>query len=187
MKKIILLSLAGITLNACSVDAIKEDEVNSLSLNRTSMVQRYYDNQLIPNDTLFSWSPNLKAVYQDKRLNHVDMDMLLIQGIENVLVKKGYRFTENSARAGYTAALKSALSDDEVLQIFGAHPGLFTDQKPDQKVEKVTLIIDVINQKTSQLHWRSIGQALAKLDEIPREHREQHVEQFLIFALSGLH
>ncbi|MCK5121539.1 MAG: DUF4136 domain-containing protein [Methylococcales bacterium] len=191
MKKIILLSLASIVLNACSVDANKEYDVNSVSLNRTSMVQKHYDDELIPKGTLFSWSPNLKGVYQDNRLNHVNMDRLLKKSIESTLVKKGYRFTENAASAGYkvtyTAALKSALSDDEVLKIFGAQPGLVPGRKLDQKVEKGTLIVDVINQKTGHLHWRGIAQALARLDEIPQQYREQRVEQFVNFLLSDLH
>jgi len=54
------------------------------------------------------------------------MDNLLKQAIKKSLVKKGYLFTENATSAGYTvtytAALKSALSDDEVLRIYGAQP-----------------------------------------------------------------
>ena len=191
MKKFIILSLANIILSACSVDATKEDDVNSMFLNRTSMVQKHYDDEFIPKGTLFSWSPNLKGVYQDNRLNHVNMDRLLKKGIESTLVKKGYQFTENSESASYmvtyTAALKSALSDDEVLQIFGAHPGLVPRGKLDQKVEKGTLIVDVVNQKTGRLHWRSIGQALARLGEIPQQHRDQRMEQFIDFLLSDLH
>jgi len=191
MKKIILLSLTSILLNACAVDASKEKDVNSFSLNRTSVVQKHYDNEHIPKGTLFSWSPDLKGVYQDNRLDHVNMDSLLRKGIESTLVKKGYRFTESvenaSYRVSYTAALKSALSDDEVLQIFGAQPGLVLRGKLDPKVEKGTLIIDVINQQTGRLHWRSIGQALARLDKIPQQHREQRVDQFVNFLLSDLH
>jgi len=191
MKKIILLSLSCFLLNACAVDATKENDVNSLSLNRTSMVQKHYDDQLIPKGTLFSWSPNLKGVYQDNRLNHINMDSLLKKSIESTLVKKGYRFADNADNASYsvtyTAALKSALSDDEVLQIFGAQPGLVPKGKLDPKVEKGTLIVDVINKKTGRLHWRSIGQALARLDKIPQQHREQRVDQFVNFLLSDLH
>lgn len=90
MKKIILLSLSFILLNACSVDATKKNDVNGLSLSRTSMVQKHYDDEIIPKGTLFSWSPDLKGVYPDNRLNHVNMDSLLKKGIENALVKKGY-------------------------------------------------------------------------------------------------
>jgi len=191
MKKIILLSLACITLNACSVDPTKEVAENSLALARTSMVQKHYDDELIPNGTLFSWSPSLKGVYQDNRLDHVDMDNLLKQAIKNALVKKGYLFTENSITAAYTvtftAALKSALSDDEVLRIYGAQPGLVPNRKADQTAEKGTLIVDVVNQKTGRLHWRSIGQALANLNEIPLQHRKQRVDQFVDFLLADLH
>jgi len=179
------------TLNACSVGPTKEGGVNSLPLGRTSMVQKHYDDEFIANGTLFSWSPNLKGVYQDNRLDHVDMDNLLKQAIKKALVKKGYRFTQSAASAGYTvtytAALKSALSDDEVLQIYGAQPGLVSSRKTDKTAEKGTLIIDVINQKTGHLHWRSIGQALANLNEIPLQHRKQRVDQFVNFILSDLH
>jgi len=191
MKIIILLSLACITLNACSVDPTKEEGVNSLALGRTSMVQKHYDDELIPNGTLFSWSPSLKGVYQDNRLDHVDMDNLLKQAIKKTLVKKGYLFTQSAVSADYTvtytAALKSALSDDEVLQIYGAQPGLVPSRKADQTAEKGTLIIDVINQKTGRLHWRSIGQALTNLNKMPLQDRKQRVEQFINFILSDLH
>jgi len=191
MKIIILLSFACMTLNACSVGPTKEGGVNSLALGRTSMVQKHYDDELIANGTLFSWSPNLKGVYQDNRLDHVDMDNLLKQAIEKALVKKGYLFTQSAASANYTvtytAALKSALSDDEVLQIYGAQPGLVSSRKTDKTAEKGTLIIDVMNQKTGRLHWRSIGQAIADLNEIPLQHRKQRVDQFVNFILSDLH
>ena len=191
MKKIILLSLVCITLSACSVNAIKQEDVSSSFLNRTSMVQRHYSDILIPEGTLFSWSPNLKGVYPDSRLANVNMDKLLKNGLEDALIKKGYQFTDNAVNASYTmnytAALKSDLSDDEVLQIFGAQPGLVSRGELDQKVEKGTLIVDVINQKTGQLHWRSVGQALAILDEISQQQREQRVKQFVSFLLSDLH
>jgi len=119
------------------------------------------------------------------------MDNLLKQAIKKSLVKKGYLFTENATSAGYTvtytAALKSALSDDEVLRIYGAQPGLIPSRKVDQTAEKGTLIVDVINQKTGRLHWRSIGQALANLNKIPLKDRKQRVDQFVDFLLADLH
>lgn len=87
----------------------------------------------------------------------------------------------------YTAALKSALSDDEVLQIFGAQPGLVSRGELEPKVEKGTLIVDVINKETGRLHWRSIAQGLARLDKILQQHREQRVDAFVNFLLSDLH
>ena len=191
MKKTIFISIVYTILSACSVDATKQNDINSSSLNNTSMVQMQYDDQLIPDGALFSWSPELKGVYKDDRFNHVDMDALLKQGIVNALVKKGYRFEENAASAdytvAYTAALESALSDGEVLQTFGSQPGLVTSPQPDQNTEKGTLIIDVINKTTGHLHWRSTGQVLAKLDKIPLEQRKQRVEQFLKLILLDLH
>ena len=191
MKKTILLGIVYTIISACSVDATRQYDGNSSSLNKTSIIQMHYDDQPIPRGALFSWSPDLKGVYQDDRLNYVNMDALLKQGIVNALVKKGYRFTENAVDADYTvdytAALESALSDGEILQKFGAQPGLVTSQKPDQNTEKGTLVVDVINKTTGRIHWRSTGQVLAKLDETPLEQRKQRVEQFLNLMLSDLH
>jgi hypothetical protein len=89
------------------------------------MVQKHYNDELIPKGTLFGWSPDLKGIYQDKRLNHINIDRLLKQSIEKALVKKGFQFAKNTIAVGYTAALKSSLNDDEVLQIFGTHLGWF--------------------------------------------------------------
>ena len=191
MKKIILLSLVGIALSGCSTDLTRQYELNSSSLNRSSIVQMHYDEQRIPSEALFSWSADFKGIYLDNRLSHVNMDALLKQGIVNALVKKGYRFTENATSAdytiAYTAGLERALSDKEVLQTFGAQPGLITSRKPEQNVEKGTLVVDVINQATGRLHWRSSGQALTLLDEVPLEQREQRLKQFLNLMLSDLH
>ena len=99
MKKIILLSLVGIALSGCSTDLTRQYELNSSSLNRSSIVQMHYDEQRIPSEALFSWSADFKGIYLDNRLSHVNMDVLLKQGIVNALVKKGYRFTENATSA----------------------------------------------------------------------------------------
>ena len=83
MKKTIFISIVYTILSACSVDSTKQNDINSSFLNKTSMVQMQHDDQPISDGALFSWSPDLKGVYQDDRFNHVDMDALLKQGIVN--------------------------------------------------------------------------------------------------------
>ncbi len=191
MKNIIILTIVLTALSACSVNSINEYDSNTTSLNKSSILQRLYDDQSIPGNALFGWSTEKMGFYPDNRLNHVSMDRLLQRGIVKALLKKGYRFTNNAENADYlvtyTAALKSALSDEEVLQTFGAEPGFVSSRKQHPHAEKGTLIVDVINQRTQRLHWRAIGQAFAKLDKIPLQHREQRVEQFLNLMLSDLH
>ena len=118
------------------------------------------------------------------------MDELLKKGIVNVLIEKGYQFSENALGADYTIAYtaghESALSDDEALQTFGVLPGLVVNKDSAQNVEKGTLVIDVINQKTGRLHWRSSGQTLAKLEQMPLQQRQQRVNQFIKMMLSDL-
>jgi hypothetical protein len=70
--------------------------------------------------------------------------------------------------------------------VFSAQPGLSHSNKLDQNVEKGTLIVDIINQKTDRLHWRSIGQVIAGLDKVPEQNRKQRLEQFVNFLLSDL-
>ena len=55
-----------------------------------------------------------------------------------------------------------------------------------QNVEKGTLVIDVINQTTGRMHWRSSGQTLAKLEQMPQQQRQQRINQFIKMMLSNL-
>jgi hypothetical protein len=186
MEKIILLSCIAL-LDACSSNTTRQ---NTAPIIKPVSVQIRYDNQIIPADSLFSWSPGLTGMYLDARLNHTNMDELLKKGIVNALIEKGYRFTENASETeytiAYTAALESALSDDEVLGAFGVQPGLVVSKDLAQNVEKGTLVIDVINQKTGRLHWRSSGQTLAKLEQMPQQQRQQRINQFIKMMLSDL-
>jgi len=186
MKKIVLLSFITL-LNACTTNATQQ---NSTPINRPVSVQVRYDTQTIPVGSLFSWSSGLTGMYQDARLIHTNMDELLKKGIVNALIEKGYQFSENVIGAeytiAYTAGLESALSDDEALQTFGVLPGLVVNKDSTQNVEKGTLVIDVINQTTGRIHWRSSGQTLAKLEQMPQQQRQQRINQFIKMMLSDL-
>lgn len=174
-------------LSACSTN---KTQGNVVPVNRPTTVQVRYETQAIPVGALFGWLPGLTGMYQDDRLNHTNMDQLLKKGIVSALIEKGYRFTENASGAdytvAYTAALESALSDDEVLQTFGVQPGLVVRKNSTQNVEKGTLVIDVTNQKTGRMHWRSSGQALAKLEQMPEQQRQQRINQFIKMMMSDL-
>ena len=174
-------------LSACSTN---KTQGNVVPINRPTTVQIRYDTQAIPAGAVFSWLPGLTGMYQDGRLSHTDMDELLKKGIVNALIEKGYQFTENASGAdytiAYTAALESALSDDEALKTFGVQPGLIVSKDSTQNVEKGTLVIDVINQTTGRMHWRSSGQTLAKLEQMSQQQRQQRINQFIKMMLSDL-
>jgi len=186
MKKIILLSLITL-LSACTTNTTQQNATPTI---RPISVQVRYDTQAIPEGALFSWSSGLTGMYQDARLKHTNMDELLKKGIVNALIGKGYQFSENASEAdytiNYTAALESALSDDEALQTFGVLPGLVVRKDSTQNVEKGTLVIDVINQTTGRMHWRSSGQTLAKLEQMPLQQRQQRINKFIKMMLSDL-
>lgn len=190
MKKIILIGFLSVLSSACTVDKTKPNDVLSSQLGRSSVVQRNYDKTSIPAGSTFSWFPDLKGVYPDKRLQNVKMDDLLKQGIVNVLVKKGYQFSDDISTADYTvtytAGLETALSDEYILEKFGAQPGLVTNKELDQDVEKGTLVIDVISQTTGRLRWRSAGQGLAQLGDVPIQQRKSRIEHILNLMFNGL-
>ena len=188
IKKIILSSLITL-LSACATNT-NITRQNTTPISKPVSVQVRYDTQAIPTGALFSWSPELSGMYQDARLNHTNMDELLKKGIVNALIEKGYQFSENASGSdytiAYTAGLESALSDDEVLKTFGVQPGLVVRKNTAQNVEKGTLVIDVINQTTGRKYWRSSGQALAKLEQMPQQQRQQRINQFIRMMLSDL-
>jgi len=189
MKKTSLLSLLVILMTACSVETHKQSELTSSPLNRSSIVQRIYDKQPIPDNALFSWSANFEGLQKDRQIAQVNMDELLQQSIINSLIKKGYRFNSNTTEAdytiNYTAGLERNLPNDELLQKFGAQPGLVTNITT-ANIEKGTLVIDVYNQKSGQQHWRSIGQAMAQLNQIPKESRQKRIDHLVNLMLTDL-
>ena len=61
-----------------------------------------------------------------------------------------------------------------------------TERIDHHKYEKGTLIFDVVNPETQQLAWRTAGQALASLENIPLTERQARIDVFVKKLLAFL-
>jgi len=177
--------LIGALLASCANNQTTQPESMQVSF-----VTVHHSKLLIPVNATYQWSEGFVHQASEGRLHHIDMWSLLKQGIEQEMQNKGYRKIEQTEQAdidiSFIAALTSALDDQKIQQQYGLVPGLVTQRIDHHRYEKGTLIFDVVNPKTQQLAWRTAGQALASLDDIPLAERQARIAVFVQKLLAFL-
>ena len=157
---------------------------------QVSFVNVHHSKLQIPMHATYQWSEGFVHQVSEGRLQYIDMWSLLKQSIEQEMQHKGYIKVPQSEQAdidiSFVAALTSALDDSQIQQQYGLVPGLMTQRIDHHKYEKGTLIFDVVNPKTQQLVWRTAGQALASLENIPLDKRQARVDVFVKKLLAFL-
>ncbi|GAW86549.1 conserved hypothetical protein [Bathymodiolus platifrons methanotrophic gill symbiont] len=150
----------------------------------------HHSKLLIPENATYQWSDGFMRHSQKGLISNVDMWELLKQSIEQELNNKGYRHTAEAEHAdlniSFIAALASTLGDKEIASRYGLVPGLMVHSVDKNRYEKGTLIFDVLNPETGQLVWRTAGQALAVLEEIPLADRKARIDVFVKKLLAFL-
>jgi len=157
---------------------------------QVSFVTVHHSKLLIPVNATYQWSEGFVHQASEGRLHHIDMWSLLKQAIEQEMQNKGYRKIAQTEQAdldiSFIAALTSALDDNKIQQQYGLVPGLVTQRIDHHRYEKGTLVFDVVNPRTQQLAWRTAGQALASLADIPLEERQARIAVFVKKLLAFL-
>ena len=157
---------------------------------QVSFVTVHHSKLLIPVNATYQWSEGFIHQASEGRLHYIDMWSLLKQGIEQEMQDKGYRKIAQTEQANidisFVAALTSALDDNKIQQQYGLVPGLVTQRIDHHKYEKGTLIFDVVNPQTQELAWRTAGQALASLEDIPAAERQARIAIFVKKLLAFL-
>ncbi|NOQ13408.1 MAG: DUF4136 domain-containing protein [Methyloprofundus sp.] len=157
---------------------------------QVSFVNVHHSELHIPVNAIYQWSEGFVHQVSEGRLHYIDMWSLLKQGIEQEMQNKGYRKIAQTEQAdidiSFVAALTSALDDHQIQQQYGLVPGLVTQRIDHHRYEKGTLIFDVVNPETQQLAWRTAGQALASLEDIPLVEREERIKLFVKKLLAFL-
>ncbi len=77
---------------------------------------------------------------------------------------------------GFTLALESALSDEEISQNYDIVPVLARDKDKMNRYEKGTVIIDVADAESRSLIWRGALQAFAS-SEVPEALRRERIDK----------
>lgn len=182
MYRKILLILKTLLISAVLASCSTKQPVHAEDIHG-SFITLHHSKLHIPVNATYQWSDGFVRQVAAGRLHSIDMWGLLKQGIEQEMQRKGYRKIAQTAQAdvniSFVAALTSALDDNEIQRQYGLVPGLATSHINQQRYEKGTLIFDVVNPKTQQLAWRTAGQALATLEEMPLMARQQRIENFV--------
>lgn len=144
----------------------------------------------IPENATYQWSEGFRERADSGVIKNVDMWGLLKQSIENEMRRKGYQQISEARQAdlniSFIAALESSLGDTQIAQQFGLVPGLMVQNFDKNRYEKGTLIFDVVNPQTNRLAWRTAGQALATLTDIPLQERKARIDVFVKKLLAFL-
>ena len=182
MVKGLLISSLLVACSAKQVAPTKEMNVSFVTVHHSQL--------FIHMPATYQWSEGFTHQTVTGRLQGVDMWTLLKQAIEQEMQKKGYMQAPLAAQAdiniSFAAALTSTLDDNQIQQKYGLVPGLIVNAADPEHYEKGTLIFDVINPKTQKLAWRTAGQALATLAEIPLTERKARLAIFVKKLLAFL-
>ena len=175
----------GALLVSCSATQhVPKDEM------LVSFITVHHSMLLLPENATYQWSKGFTRQADDGLIKNVDMWTLLKQSIEQEMQNKGYRQIADAEQAdlniSFMATLESSMGDAEIAQQYGLVPGLMVHNVDKNHYEKGTLIFDVVNPKTNQLAWRTAGQALASLGDIPLAQRKSRIDVFVKKLLAFL-
>ena len=155
-----------------------------------SFITVHHSKLLLPENATYQWSKGFTRQSDDGLIKNVDMWSLLKQSIQQEMQNKGYRHIVDAEQAdlniSFMAVLESSMSDAEIARQYGLVPGLMVHNVDKNHYEKGTLIFDVVNPKTNQLAWRTAGQALASLGDIPLAERISRIDVFVKKLLAFL-
>ena len=131
----------------------------------------------VPAGAAFAWLPESIDFHKDQRLQGSKLQSMIEQGIKQNLQDMGYRFVDSVSKSdfsiGYTAALESALNDDEIMRRFGLLPGSSIATIGSAEYEKGSLIIYVMNASSRDVVWRSAVQAGVDLSAGDAERKQR--------------
>lgn len=128
---------------------------------------------------VFSWSDKSRYVYNDERLGGFPLKEKFQSDIKDKLTANGYFFSDNENKAsmvvGYVIALESSLNDMDINSLYGINPGYINKDKAKSgnEYEKGTIIIDILEARTSRSIWRGAIQGMAEfgITDAERESR----------------
>ncbi|MCF7969720.1 MAG: DUF4136 domain-containing protein [Methylococcaceae bacterium] len=188
MRKIALIVkglLLGVLLAGCAATELVSE--NNM---QTAFVTVHHSILHISMPATYRWSDGFMQQSKVDMIENVPMQDLLKQGIEQEMQRKGYRQVMQTEQAdiniSFAAALTSALDDQQIQKQYGLVPGLMVNPLNPQRYEKGTLIFDVLNPQTNKLAWRTAGQALASLEDIPLAERKARIQVFVKKMLAFL-
>lgn len=186
-RKILIINyiLLSVLLVSCATKQYARQENMQVSF-----ITVHHSKLLIPENATYQWSEGFSRQAEKGLIKNVDIWALLKQSIEQEMQKKGYEHIAEAEHAdiniSFIATLASTLGDDEIAQRYGLVPGLMVHNVDKNRYEKGTLIFDVVNPKTNQLAWRTAGQALATLADIPLDERKSRIDVFVKKLLAFL-
>lgn len=184
LRVIKYILMAALLLSCSTTKPVLQEDM------RTAFIIVHHSELNIPEHATYQWSDGFTRQTENGLINNVDMWGLLKQSIEQEMQRKGFRQIAQAEQAdlniSFIAALESSLGDEQIAQQYGLAPGLMVNNIDTERYEKGTLIFDVVNPRTKQLAWRTAGQALASLSDIPLAERQSRIDVFVKKLLAFL-
>ncbi|MGI9534408.1 MAG: DUF4136 domain-containing protein [Thermodesulfobacteriota bacterium] len=127
----------------------------------------------------FTWSPKSIYVYEDERFRGFPLKEVFEKDIREKLTNNGFTYVASvedvAILVGYVLALESALSDMDINNLYEINPGFVPGNYDEDKYEKGTVIIDIIESRTNRMVWRGALQGLANFD-VPEKERKKNIK-----------
>jgi len=179
--------LPSLFLSACSSAPI----TSSLEPeNKTAFMTVHHSEIHVSLPASYRWSSGFLNQFSHSKLRDFNVQHLLKQSIEQEMKRKGYQLVGDKQPAGLTISfalvLNSVLDDSDIQRLYGLLPSLLVGEVDHQRYEKGTVIFDVIDTKTQQLAWRTAGQALATIVDLPISERKVRINYFVKKLLAFL-
>ena len=172
----LLVALAGCGVNSKkAAQAEAEAEYTAVNAAILTLSQSGLE---IPVGAKFAWLPEAVEFYDDPRFKGNEIQRSIADSIVATLTLYGFPFTSDAAEAdflvAYTAALSTALDDDEILRRYGLVPGgISPSASVGDNFEKGTLLIHLVKNGTRSPVWRAAVEARVTLDLDERERRRR--------------
>ena len=133
------------------------------------------------------WKESAVKVYLDEQFDSQTITPIYRAAIESAISEKGYRMAvaggETDFELGFLLALSSTLDDDQILRRFGFSPGLQSGAG-ENRPEKGTLVIILIDPRNGRSMWRGAIQAFADPGASDEERRQR--AKLAVGKLTGL-
>jgi len=187
MKKIILLVMSVFLLNACSNNA--EKAVSTAKAQRLTVVSSGVPKNVLPSFNTFSWRNEYSLVLSaTDAKNETEIKTHLKTEIIHYLQSKGYVFQPDPIQAdvivGFLFALDDDIADADIKKRFGMLPGISAAGVDSSSYKKGTLLLEVLDNRLSQIYWRSAMQGFVELEKDKNDPDTKRI-QYILSIMMG--
>ena len=186
MKKFIVLMVSIFVLSACTSST---SEPSVVKAQRLTIVSSASPKAALPAFTTFSWNEKYTQVLSaSDAADEAEVKAHIKDGIIRYLATKGYVYQPDPIQAdvivGFLFALEDDIADKDIQENFGMLPGVNSQGVNHKSYKKGSLLLAVLDNRLSQVYWRSAAQGFIDLDNDKNEAKAERL-QYIFSMMMG--